>query len=173
MKKILTYILVLGFIITTAYGVWWWMQTSTRIDDGSASDVLSNKNEYRNEEWGFGFEYPEGWKIREPAFGSTVSLFNFVIGPLSKAAVPDPIILNISPKSWGESVLLKIDNSGVDRTTHVVAGRESSYHLSEDMGIPMHSYFILIDDAYWINITGKTAYEKELQQVLDSFYFIE
>jgi len=174
MKKIVIVISILALVFVAVYGVSRFMAT---IGDSSISmeggSTASDANMYRNEEWGFGFEYPDGWEIREPAFGSTVSLYNFIVEPVSRAEVPDPILVNLSPKTWGESVLTKVKNQGVLIESKMIAGNDFSYHLSSDMGIPMHSYFILIDDEYWINITGKTAYETELQQVLDSFYFIE
>ena len=37
---------------------------------------------YRNEEWGFEFEYPEGWKVKENSVRTSSSKFNLTLSPL-------------------------------------------------------------------------------------------
>lgn len=123
---------------------------------------------YRNEEWGITFSYPSDWVIKEPAFGSAVSLFNFSIEPTYEKKLPDPILVNITPKTWIENALEKMVDRGVVPNETYIAGFVALKIEDYDMGIPSVSYLILVNNTYWLDFSAKKDYEETLNQVLAS-----
>lgn len=121
---------------------------------------------YRNNEWGITFSYPNDWMIRQPAFGSAVSLFNFSIEPTFEKRLPDPVLINITPKEWIVNALKKMEDRGITTKDVSVAGFNALKIEDQDMGIPSVSYLILINDSYWIDFSAKKDYEEILNQVL-------
>ena len=114
-------------------------------------------NTYRNEEFGFEFNFPKDWKIRENAFGSAVSKFNLVIEPI-----------NILPNDWIEKVtkdMIESDRLSVDGVSGVK-------YKELDMGLPQIEYIFPLGDNK-IVIGGKEQYEATLNEVLSTFKFLK
>lgn len=133
-------------------------------------NIVPNATEqlYRNEEWGITFSYPSDWVIKEPAFGSAVSLFNFSIEPTYEKKLPDPILVNITPKEWIENALKKLKDRGIVPSEVSVSGFPALKIEDQDMGIPSVSYLVLINNSYWLDFSAKKDYEETLNQVLAS-----
>ena len=83
--------------------------TSSVSAQTTATSSTTGTKTYRNEEWGFQFEYPEGWEVTTPAFGSAVSLFNMEVGPDGSGLV----LVNITPQDWIEEALVKMKDYAV------------------------------------------------------------
>ena len=175
MKYLVIVIVVLGL----GASWYWWHASTPAVEEepivNSAETVetqatitaeAGEKNIYRNEKWGIAFEYPVGWEVREPAFGSKVSLFNLALEPSAGKKLPQPIVINVTPKYWVDRIIDSTPKT--EFTNYRIAGRDSIYYSSEDMGMPTQSHFVLIENQYWVNISGKTGYETELNQVLES-----
>ena len=130
---------------------------------------------YHNEEWGFAFEYPEGWKIRENVIMAVTSLFSVYVEPEQGKHLPRPVFINVVTSDWGERIKQTHEKRSEDNMTEVVVGDNipALKHNSEDMGLPVSSYLFSVENAYWINIAGKHEYEDVLEQVVSSFRFIE
>ena len=131
----------------------------------------SDRQVYINQDWRFSFEYPVGWKVREPAFGSKASLFNMAIWPETHG-VFDPVTINITPRWWIDRL---IDDPANDfREINIIDNRTSLTYSSVTMSvIPVVWYFTLIHEEYWVGISIQDEYSDELQIILDSFKFHE
>lgn len=160
---------------------WWFYQSNvagqTAQEQNQPSETIgvstSSKNVYRNEEWGFQFEYPEGWELLENTFKAASSKFNLVLDVKTEKGLPRPIFINVTDYNWGVKVLESMTNEDFEISEVVVGGKVAKKHRSDDMGLPLDSYFVLINNEYWINIAGKDGYEKEFNLVLESFEFLE
>lgn len=137
-----------------------------------AETVSIENKTYRNEDWGFQFEYPSDWEVRSPAFGSSISLFNLAIEPKENFQIK-AMTLNITPKTWIEDALIKMENRGVQVQEITLFNLPALQLEDTNMGRESISFLILIDNEYWIDITGIKVHEKTLNQILDSFEFIE
>ncbi len=127
---------------------------------------------YHNKEWGFAFEYPEGWKIRENVIMAVTSLFSVYVEPEQGKHLPRPVFINVVTSDWGKLVISRRSEERIKDQVKV-GGMLAHRHESSDMSIPMESYFLPVNDTYWINIAGKHEYEDVLEQVVSSFRFIE
>lgn len=179
MKYLLTIIVLLIFVSAC----YWWLDTGLPkvntepvVSTSTISVTKTEKEEdrkvnyqvYRNDEWGIMFNYPNDWIVRQPAFGSTVSLFNFSIEPTFEKKLPDPVLVNITPKQWIVNALKKMEDRGVVVQDSNVAGFKAFKIEDQDMGIASVSYLVLINDKYWIDFSAKKEYEDTLNQILSS-----
>ncbi len=161
---------------------WWTLPDKTQdeavvtIDSTPSTPAIEKMPEtelthqtYQNKDWGITFEYPNDWEIKTPAFYSTVSKLNLSIDPKIDKKYPDTILINITPKEWIINALKKIDARGIQTTDSNVYGFKALKMEDQDMGIATISYLVLINDSYWIDISGRKEYEDVLDQVLASF----
>lgn len=181
MKYFLSTVLILGIGVTF---YWWSLSNQTiqkenivTIDSASTTTPIIEKvsetevkhQTYRNDAWGISFKYPNDWETTEGTFRAASSLFNVIIQPTSDNPLPRPIFISINPESWGRTMIDKYYKEEADGKKISVAGIKSYYFESTDMGLPLYSYLIPINNSYWINIAGKKGYEDVLDQVLESF----
>ncbi len=123
------------------------------IQDSSGSSVDGDVKTYRNDEWGFAFEYPADWEIREPAFGSKVSLFNMAVEP-TEYVVVDAILINITPDSWMIPAMRDMRSDGVIFFEVSLSGHTAYQYDSFISGAPSVAYLIPRNGT-WFNIKGK------------------
>ena len=127
---------------------------------------------YRNDEFGFEFQHPADWEIRVPAFKSAVSLFNMAFDPSDKHNA-EVVSVNITPKEWVENALVKMRARGVVTKDVTLDGRPAiEFKDKGSFSRPATITLVLVDDTFWIDITGVLGYEEGYEQVLDSFRFI-
>lgn len=180
-KSLLNFVMIL-VIIGAAWWVWHEMsdsaveveigtnQTATTSPEEFVEIETTDANIYRNEDWGFQFEYPQEWEVREPAFVSGVSLFNMAIGP----APANGITINITPKNWIEGAMTKMKARGVVFEEIFLDGKSAYKTYDKDgWSRPAILTLVLVSDEYWIDITGISKYEEEYNQIIESFEFIE
>lgn len=189
----LKYILVPIFLLVLGIGYFWFFYAETDQLPQNVNSNLKNDTEnpetatttkpvddqiirtpsspdrqvYINQKWRFSFEYPKGWEIREPAFGSASSLFNLAVWPEAHDAF-DPVTINITPKWWMDRVL---ETSAKDKkVATAIVGRPGWTYPSVTMSVLLtQEYLVLINDEYWINISIQDEFAPELQMVLDTF----
>ena len=187
----LKYALLLGVVTIAAGSYYFWSLTVpatteeiTTLSDGkvpeeaggSASDIGievpdattadPDMKVYRNTEFGFEFEYPRDWEIRAPAFYSKVSLLNMSISPDGS----DAVVINITPKEWVENALVKMRARGVNIEDVTLDGHAAIELKDKDrVSRPATITLVLVDDTFWIDITGVLGYEEGYRQILNSF----
>lgn len=140
--------------------------TTSLVATGSANE--SDMKVYRNEEWGFQFDHPVNWTIRIPAFGSAASLFNMAVGS------GDRVTINLTPKNWIENAMVKMEARGVVFEHIFLDGRPAFKTEDYDrFSRPAIVTFVLVDDEYWIDLTGVIQYKDEYYGILNSFQFLD
>jgi len=136
------------------------------------TSVINTKT-YRNEEWDFEFEYLESWDTRIPEFGSSVSLFNIGVKPSDSGGI-SPIVINVTPKEWIEGALVKMRARGVFTKDIILAGRPALQIEDHDrFSRPATITLVLVNDEFWIDITGIHTYQTEYNQLLSTFKFLK
>ena len=185
----MTKLMIAPLAIVILAGVGWWVShiyyTPTTVDSENSnymerstttavtSSVNSDVKIYSNEEWGFQFNYPNDWNVREPAFVSAVSLFNIAVEPNNKLN-PEAIFINITPKDWLESAHTKMRARGVDINETTLSSRNALFAESEEgLGGATENYYVLMNDEYWIHISGQKRQKEAFDQFLESFLFLE
>ncbi|OGH77481.1 MAG: hypothetical protein A2301_02430 [Candidatus Magasanikbacteria bacterium RIFOXYB2_FULL_40_13] len=96
----------------------------------------SKYNTYRNEEFGFEFEFPKDWEVREAFFKNYYSIFNIVLKPKTGQTVFFPILINVVLPKFADNAFKHdtvVDNATIDGINGIV------YKYEED-GIKKASY---------------------------------
>lgn len=124
---------------------------------------------YRNEEWGFAFEYPSDWEVRIPAFGSKASLFNMAVEPTSPYN-PEAILINITSKAWIDDALAKMMARGVEVHGTSLSNRPA-LTLNDKGSVGRDTTFTLvtINTNYYMAIQGVRDYKNKYDALLESF----
>lgn len=127
---------------------------------------------YRNEEWGFEFEYPEGWSIHKNAFSGPFSKFN-LIGTSPEETVPNTIIpsflVNIVTPDFADRAFYDLKNIASDITVSGVAGLKYEYDFE---GFPQ----IAIDlpfGKYHLILGANKEYKNVFDQIVATFKFLK
>lgn len=138
-------------------------------------------NTYRNEFWGFQFEYPKEWGLQEYTFGASYSLFNLKTGGGSTEETgPTALEFNVSLDRWWQRVFALDTADNISwHQSRLIGGEEWRYpdKLDASIQIPNKHYIFDLGD-YWftINITlgfqEPPYYQDEYAAILDSFQFI-
>ncbi|NBD74329.1 hypothetical protein GVX82_04810, partial [Patescibacteria group bacterium] len=126
---------------------------------------------YINHEWRFSFEYPEGWEPQIPLFGGPVVFFSMGLWNLDKDI---PITISAYQKEWFQEQLVEKETNGKP-ADKIVVGDEQAFEFKGGgwMGRPSLFSIILVNDQYWITITGLNGYESERELVRSTFRFHE
>jgi len=134
-------------------------------------------NTYRNEFWGFQFEYPTDWEVKEYVFGSASSLFNLSVDPIEGQKCPETIMINVTHYGFMEAAVVRNEEESDPNFITTETTFQSLYALwlvSTVYGLPSKGYLIPIDHLYWINIDmiEDEKYNHVWNEVTDSFQFI-
>ena len=137
----------------------------------SSTEVTGNLKTYRNNKWGFAFDYPADWEIREPAFYSKVSLFNLAVEPTQNNAVR-AVSININSNSWTEKALGQIEADGFVSEQKIIAGISAVYFMST-YEWEAANYIFPIDHLHKMSIAGRIEYLDVFNQIVASFRLLE
>lgn len=173
------YFLIAVALLALGGGVYWWLATSPTGENIPTTTELvtetpdvatteSNKQTYKNDEWGIAFTFPSDWRAYENTFRAGSSLFNVAIQPITNSRLPRPIFLNLTTNDWGQTLFDRASGNTNFREITVATKKGVAYD-STDMSLPTDVYLFKTDSGFWITIISKKGYEKELNQVLESF----
>ena len=171
-----TYWYTIGLIALVLIGGAFWFvyqvdtdRVSPTVEDAQEHNVSEEYKTYHNEEYGFSFEYPSDWEVRTSIFHSAVSLFNIAVEPSTKKN-PEAVLINLTPKEWIENALVKMRRRGVV-TRDVIVSDFSALQMDDrdGLGRPATNTLVLVDDTFWIDITGIKTHDAVYRQILESF----
>lgn len=148
---------------------------TTHVEVENPTTTSQNLKTYRNEEWGFEFEYPDGWSFHENTFYSSASKLNLIGASPEENNNPNPvrpsILINIVTPDFAEKAAMdrkKIGATSVNISIDSVLALKYQYveQISKiSIDIPRDQYNFII--------SSSQKYEIVLNQILSSFQFIE
>ncbi len=134
----------------------------------TTSPTLSGLKIYRSEKWGFEFQYPEDWIVKERTFGSYYSKFNMIIRPTSGWYSQFPVSVNIVLPEFPDRSF-----KNVEKTTFevIVAGTSGIKYQYEFEG-QQETAIILPFGEYKMIVGTDGRHGNVFNQVLASFKFL-
>jgi|GEM_PF-6976113 len=128
---------------------------------------------YRNEEWGFEFQYPKNWRLEENSFYSPFSKFNLQgdssaenYNPFSPA-----FIINIVTPDFADRAVINFRNLGGSSSTIVVANTQGTKYEYEFEKIPRLAIDIPFGE-YRMLLGATKDHEDVFNQILTTFKFL-
>lgn len=131
---------------------------------------------YRNEEWGFEFEYPEGWIFHANTFGGLFSKFNLVGASPEENNLPNPIypsiLINIVMPDFAERANINLGKLNASTSTVVVAATQGTKYEYEFEGTRRISIYLPLGE-YQVNLGAQKKHEDVFNLILATFKFIK
>ncbi|MFH1162238.1 MAG: hypothetical protein V1696_03115 [Candidatus Jorgensenbacteria bacterium] len=124
---------------------------------------------YINTEFGFEFQYPANWEIRENVFGSPASKFNLNIVPNTERYLPDPVLINVVTSSFGDRAFQDLENITSKITVGGISGKRYDYEFE---GMQRTSILLPFGELRII-LGSEQRYEDVFNQVISSFKFLK
>ncbi|MFQ6118996.1 MAG: PsbP-related protein [Methanosarcinales archaeon] len=178
-KKVLAIPLIFLVIGIVAWFVYQYQQQEPENITGSPPDSEQNLNStstlktYRNEEFGFEFQYPEGWSFHENTFYSPFSKFNLVGASPEESGRPDPLapslLINIVTPDFVDRAFYDLENIASEINVRGVIGSKYEYEYEGSFKIAI----ILPFGQYKIILGAYKVYEDIFNQILTSFKFLK
>jgi hypothetical protein len=143
---------------------------SVNIIKASSSPKSTEKHTktYRNEEWGFEFEYPDDWEVKENIFESYYSKFYVVINPLYTRSSTHTIIVNVVKPEFPEKTFKGFKGKEIlinkIKGVRYEYGSENSREIA--IVLPLGLNKIILG-------TIDLKYEQEYEKFLTTFKFIK
>ncbi len=137
---------------------------------GSLNEVTPGYRRYENEEWGFAFEYPEDWLVKENYFENYYSQFNILVTPITESRWDDPILINIVTPDFVRSSFLAYQDQ---KTATVFKGRKADMYNYEWQEMGMTDFIVPNFGNYSLILGSNEYYETEFAHFLDTFEFLE
>ena len=179
-----TLIILITLIALSGFVVWFVYQYKQELENKTGSlpkneqelnsssvPTISMLKIYRNEEFGFEFQYPNDWTFHENTFYSPFSKFN-LIGTASGEDVPNTImpslLVNIVTSDFANRAFYDLRHTALNTIVAEVTGSKYEYEFE---GFPQ----IAVDlpfGKYRMLLGAKKQYEDIFNQILASFKFL-
>ncbi len=125
-------------------------------------------NVYRNEEWGFQFEYPEGWEVKENAFRGYYTQFSAALFPTNGHYWDYPITVHIVALEFIDNSFKNLNKTESGLVLDGISGVKYVYPWKAGA----ETVVILPLKEYKIILGTNDHYEQEFADFLASFRFI-
>lgn len=135
----------------------------------TTSPTISGLKTYRNEEWGFEFQYPQDWIVKERTFGSYYSKFNMVIRPTSGWYSQFPVSINIVLPEFPDRSFKKVEKITSEAIVDGVPGVKYQYRFKGSQ----ETAIILPLGEYKMILGADRDHEEIFNQILTSFKFLK
>lgn len=186
-NKILVIILVaLGIII--AFSVWFFLQYNqiknqaqilgkpiNTTSSQTSQTTTSSLKTYRNEQYGFEFQYPEDWSFYPNTFSSPFSKFNLIGASLEENSIPDPItpsiVINIVTPDFADRTSMSFKKLNASTSIIIVAGVKVTKYEYEFENLPRIAVVSLPLDKYRMLLGASKKYEDVFNQMILTFKF--
>lgn len=111
--------------------------TSTIVQTSAATTSTLGFKIYRNEQWGFEFQYPEDWTFYPNTFGSPFSKFNLVGAPLGEDyQINPPVLVNIVTPDFADRAVVSRENLGALVSKIIIGNSQATKYEYIEEGIP-------------------------------------
>jgi hypothetical protein len=161
---VITAVVLFGF---GAFVLFKGRDSSTAITSTIATSTFKT---YKNEEWGFEFEYSNGFILKENIFGSYYSKFNLEIFE-QKEGLDSVLLLNIVLPKFVDTAFWKSQRNISKVIIDGVEGTKYEYEYEgspqTDVILPFGEYKIILGTG-----DGEKQYLDELNHILSSFHFL-
>ena len=130
---------------------------------------------YRNTEYGFEFEYPSNFLVKENPYGSPSSKFNLVVDALdNKGKHYDVFVINIATPEFADGSFLGVGGTVSSSTIGSVPGVRYHYKFEglpeTSIVLPLGKYKIILGIDSVAEFYG---YENSFNQILSTFKFLK
>ncbi len=133
--------------------------------------TTSETKTYRNEEWGFEFQYLENWAIEENYSTNYYSKFNLRIIPINERHSKIPIVINIVLPEFVKNSFRGIEKISSEIIIDGVSGTKYEYEFGGRQEIAI---ILPLDDLRMIIGTDDSElYLDALNQILTTFKFLK
>lgn len=133
----------------------------------NSTTTASSLKIYRNEEFGFEFQYPKNWEVKENPYGSPFSKFNLIIVPEEGKYLPDPVLVNIVVPDFVDRQF-----SDLHGTIIQVGGISGIKYEFTDSGLSEIAIILPLGENKII-LGANKEYQNVYDQILTSFKFLK
>lgn len=137
----------------------------------TATSTMPETKIYRNEKWGFEFEYPKNWKLEENSFYSPFSKFNLQGDSSAENYNPfsPSFIINIVTPDFAERAFYDLKNIASETNVGEAIGLKYEYKYE---GLPKIAV-ILPFGQYKMILGADNTYQAIFNKILTSFKFLK
>lgn len=140
--------------------------TSSAIQASSAWETKT----YHNTKYGFEFQYPGDWSVKENSFGSYYSKFNMLVRPTVGWYSDYPFSVNVVLSEFPDRSFKNVEKTTSEAIVDGVSGIKYQYMFegSQEIAIilPLREYKIILS-------TDDERYKDVFNQVISSFKFLK
>lgn len=169
---LIIFVILVGFGFLLVYNIYQKEQTESQlltpipIVQEQGAEKKNGFKTYRNEEWGFEFEYPDGWEVRH----STVSDKNHVLA-LIVASTSSSIDIDFFINDWSKTnpIVLLLDEEVISElNVNGIIG----YEYERISGNKKRVEYLFPRGRYWMVVSGEEKNREILQQIVTSLHFL-
>jgi len=150
---------------------------TTTTEESDGFDEAPDLETYRNEDWGFEFQYPEGWTLHEilEPFRGANSKFQ-LIGTTPEEKVPNTIVpsflVNVVMPNFADNAAANKVSLGAATSSVAVGSIDGLKYEYIFANQPRISVDLLFGE-YRLLFGGRKEYGEVFNQILTSFKFLE
>lgn len=160
----------------------WQIQSSVVIEDDVVSEqptaTSSNSttavnesatNVYRNDEWGFGFEYSDDWRVSENSFSGYYTQFSLTLFPVEGKYYGRPVLIHIVESEFVDNSFKNLDKTEETIEIDGISGVKYTYDWKGDT----QTAVIVPIEEYQMILGTNGRYPELYDDFIESFEFIE
>lgn len=140
-----------------------------KIFSNQQSDISPSLKIYRNDEYGFEFQYPTDWEIKENIYINSASKFNLIIAPSKDTYLPDPILFNFVTPEFADRSFSNLKENATKVNIYNIEAEKYEYEYE---GLERISIIMPFNE-YRLIIGAEKEYENTFDQILSTLRFLK